>query len=302
MEEELHAPDIDAAGVSFVGINLYVVLGRGRDYAWSATSAGQDITDVFAERLCEPGGGAPTVNSMHYLWKGRCLPIEVLDRVNNITPNAADPSPAQTFRLQAQRTIHGVIRERGTVDGKPVAFAALRSTYFHEADSALGFSKFNPPSQIQNARDFQEAANDIGFTFNWFYADDRDISYFNSGFNPVRAKGRRPRVPELGHRQVRLAGLGPEHERLAPRRRSTPTRRSSTRTTSPAGTTSRRRASRLPRTPTPSARSTAPTRSNERIEGGIAGAKQADPGRADRRDGGRRYGGPARQPGAARRC
>ncbi|MDP9188786.1 MAG: penicillin acylase family protein, partial [Actinomycetota bacterium] len=198
MEEELHAPDLDASGVAFVGINFYVLLGRGQDYAWSATSAGQDIVDTFAERLCEPGGGKPTVNSMHYVWKGRCRPIEVLDKVNDITPNLSDPSPAETYRLQAQRTVHGVVSQRGKVDGAPVAFTRLRSTYFHEGDSALGFSKFNTPSKIRNARDFQEAADDIGFTFNWFYADDRDIGYYNSGFNPVRAKGTDPEFPNWG--------------------------------------------------------------------------------------------------------
>ena len=54
MEQDVHAPAgaagpaIDAHGAAFVGINLYVQLGRGRDYAWSATSAGQDIIDTFA--------------------------------------------------------------------------------------------------------------------------------------------------------------------------------------------------------------------------------------------------------------
>ena len=32
----------------------------------------------------------------------------------------------------------------------------------------------------------------INFTFNWFYADDRDIGYFNSGDNPVRAPAPTP--------------------------------------------------------------------------------------------------------------
>jgi acyl-homoserine lactone acylase PvdQ len=58
MEEDVHAPPsggqpgIDATGASFVGINLYVQLGRGRDYSWSATSAGQDNIDTFAVDLC----------------------------------------------------------------------------------------------------------------------------------------------------------------------------------------------------------------------------------------------------------
>ena len=67
MEQDIHAPAtaagpaIDARGAAFLGTNLYVQLGRGRDYAWSATSAGQDIIDTFALELCEPGGGRPTL-------------------------------------------------------------------------------------------------------------------------------------------------------------------------------------------------------------------------------------------------
>jgi acyl-homoserine lactone acylase PvdQ len=68
MEEDVHAPasaagpGIDARGASFIGINLYVQLGRGRDYAWSATSAGQDNIDTFALTLCG--------DSMHYRFRG----------------------------------------------------------------------------------------------------------------------------------------------------------------------------------------------------------------------------------------
>ena len=63
MEQDVHAPagptgpGLDARGAAFPGVNLYVQLGHGRDYAWSATSAGQDIVDTFAVKLCEPGGG-----------------------------------------------------------------------------------------------------------------------------------------------------------------------------------------------------------------------------------------------------
>ena len=38
----------------------------------------------------------------------------------------------------------------------------------------------------------------INFTFNWFYADDRDIGYFNSGDNPERADGADPDFPNWG--------------------------------------------------------------------------------------------------------
>ena len=51
---------------------------------------------------------------------------------------------------------------------------------------------------MQNAEDFQRVVSDINFTFNWFYADDRDIAYFNSGDNPVRAAGADPDLPNWG--------------------------------------------------------------------------------------------------------
>jgi acyl-homoserine lactone acylase PvdQ len=194
MEEDVHAPrsgslpGIDAQGASFVGINLYVQLGRGRDYAWSATSAGQDNIDTFALDLCEPDGSKPTVSSMHYRYQGACLPITVLERHNSWIPTPGDQTPPGSQTLRAERTKLGLIEARGTVRGKPVAFAKLRSTYFHEVDSAAGFMDLNTPEVVHNPATFQRAANKIGYTFNWFYADSKHISYFNSGANPVRAK------------------------------------------------------------------------------------------------------------------
>ena len=109
MEEDLHGPGIDAKGVAFPGVNLYVQLGHGRDYAWSATSAGQDIIDTFAVPLCD---------STHYRFRGQCLPIEVLERKNAWTPNLADQTPAGAETLHAERTKLGLVAGRGTYKGK----------------------------------------------------------------------------------------------------------------------------------------------------------------------------------------
>ena len=195
LEQEIHAPGIDVAGAAFPGISLYVLLGRGRDYAWSATSAGNDIQDVFAPELCEPGGAPPTRNSMHYMFRGQCTPMEVLRRTNSWTPNAGDPTPAGSQTLKAERTKLGLVIARGTVNGRPVAYTRLRSTYFHEADSARTFVEMADPNRIRSARDFQNAFHKTGFTFNWFYVDSRDIAYFNSGNNPARPTGVDPQLP-----------------------------------------------------------------------------------------------------------
>src|SRR5204862_1202430 len=79
MEQDVHAPGIDARGAAFPGVNLYVELGRGRDYAWSATSAGQDITDTFAVDLCNANGSKPTLQSDHYRYHGSCRAMELLE-------------------------------------------------------------------------------------------------------------------------------------------------------------------------------------------------------------------------------
>src|SRR3954465_6669426 len=179
MEQDVHAPTLDARGVAFPGTNLYVQLGRGRDYAWSATSAGQDITDTFALPLCD---------KTHYRLKGKCEPIEVPTPTNSWQPTPADQTPAGTQTLKAERTKTRTGAARAKVKGKPVVYVRLRTTYGHETDSGLGFSYFNDPAKVHDAKSFQQAASLIGYTFNWFYVDGRKIAYFNSGFNPVRAK------------------------------------------------------------------------------------------------------------------
>jgi acyl-homoserine lactone acylase PvdQ len=213
MEQDVHAPagpgapGIDARGAAFPGVNLYVELGHGRDYAWSATSAGQDIIDTFAVPLCEPGGGRATKASEGYVYKGRCEPMERLVRHNSWRPTLADMTPAGTQTLVTLRTKLGLVAGRATIKGKPYAYTRLRSTYMHEVDSAIGFSRFNDPARMRNARDFQSAASHIGYTFNWLYADDRDIAYFNSGSNPVRARGVNGQLPVFS--RYAWAGFNP---------------------------------------------------------------------------------------------
>jgi acyl-homoserine lactone acylase PvdQ len=187
MEEDIHGPGVDADGAAFPGVNLYVELGHGRDYAWSATSAGQNIIDTFAVPLCNPGGGAATTNSDYYLLHGQCVQMETLTRSESWQPNFADSTPAGSITLQTQRTAYGVVIARATVRGRPVAYTNLRSTYMHELDSAVGFYLLNDPDKLRNPQDFMNAADQIEYTFNWFYTDDKHIAYFNSGLNPVRA-------------------------------------------------------------------------------------------------------------------
>ncbi|MEV0283426.1 penicillin acylase family protein [Kribbella sp. NPDC050820] len=195
LRQELQGPGVSSRGIAFAGLNFYTLIGRGPDYSWSATSAGQDITDTFAVPLCEPGGGTPTKNSQYYEYRGQCTPIERLERHNEWYSSLGSSEPAGSYTLVALRTKYGIVTHRGTVGGRPVLFTKNRSTYGNEAGSALGFMQLNDPDRIHDAADFKAAAHNIGYTFNWFYTDKTSIAYYNSGDNPVRAAGGDPNLP-----------------------------------------------------------------------------------------------------------
>jgi acyl-homoserine lactone acylase PvdQ len=201
MEEDLHGPGIDARGATFPGVGLFVLLGHGRDYAWSATTATSDNTDTFAEVLCQ--------DNFHYRWKGRCLAMDKLVRTNSWTPSAVDDTPPGSETLTAYRTVHGIVFARGTVDGRKVAFVSARSTYFHEADSALFFSRMNDPNYVNGPKAFRQAARLMNFAFNWSYIDSEHIAYQLTGWYPQRARGTSPDFPILGTGKFDWKGFDP---------------------------------------------------------------------------------------------
>ncbi|MGW1428235.1 penicillin acylase family protein [Streptomyces sp. NPDC002431] len=209
MLQELQGPGISARGVSFAGVGMYIQMGRGQDYAWSATSAAQDITDTYTVDLCEPDGSTPTKDSTHYLYRGTCTAMETLERTNSWKPTVADSTAAGSYRMQARRTNYGIVTHRATVDGRPVAYTSLRSTYRHEADSIIGFQMLNDPSYVTDAASFQRAASNIDYAFNWFYADSRTAAYYNSGLNPVRPADVDPALPIRAERAYEWQDFDP---------------------------------------------------------------------------------------------
>ncbi|HKS47980.1 MAG TPA: penicillin acylase family protein [Amycolatopsis sp.] len=195
MLEELRGPGISARGVSFAGTNFYVQLGRGPDYSWSATSAGQDITDTFAVPLCRPDGSTPAKDTNYYLYNGQCTAMETLEVKDSWRPTVADGTAAGSYRLVVYRTKYGLVTHRATIGGKPVAYTSQRSTYQHEAASIVGFQMFNNPDDMATAGKFMESASNINYTFNWFYVNSTETAYFNSGWNPVRSSNVDPNLP-----------------------------------------------------------------------------------------------------------
>ncbi|TFV50478.1 penicillin acylase family protein [Blastococcus sp. TF02A_35] len=210
-EQAVVAPGIRARGVSFAGTNLVVQLGRGVDYAWSATSANSDNVDTVVVPLCDPAGGTATVESEGYLDDGRCVPMDSRVHEEKALPTLGGVGAPQVLRFHVLRTEHGIVQLRTTAGGKPVAVVTQRSTYRQELDSVIGFERFGNPEYVRDAGSFQEAAAAIDYTFNWFYADDRDIAYYSSGRLPVRAEGTDPHLPRWAGAEWEWQGwLAPE--------------------------------------------------------------------------------------------
>jgi acyl-homoserine lactone acylase PvdQ len=189
IEADLHGPGINAQGALTPGGSPYVLLGRTRDYAWSLTTATNDNTDTFLERLCGKGGR----DADHYVRHGKCVPMRTFDA--GTLQNTSTGGQLKPLRYRV--TVHGPVQGTVMVKGKPYAIAKARSTYGEDAFgiAALRDMTVGGGSTVKG---FYRAANQFGFTFNWAYASRQHVAYFSSGKLPVRAKGTNKLLPTLG--------------------------------------------------------------------------------------------------------
>jgi acyl-homoserine lactone acylase PvdQ len=195
MEMDLHGGGIDARGAFFPGSGPYVQLGRGSDFAWSATSSGSDIVDHYVEQLCG--------NDTTYLYKGECRQMTTFD-AGRLGAGGGEPAREIVFH----ETVHGPVIGYATVDGKRVAISRKRSTRGREAVNALAFADLNS-NVVHSAKSFIDAVSGIELTFNWVYEDDRDIAMFSSGRLPERRHGVDPGLPTIGTGKYEWRGFLP---------------------------------------------------------------------------------------------
>ena len=203
---DIHAPDYAAMGASFPGTGL-VELGRGKDYAWSATSASSDLIDMRVEKVCNPDGGAPEANGTSYEFQGACVPMQREEFDETALPKASGTGAPAQIKHTIYKTRHGIVQGWTTVKGEPVAIVTQRSTYNHDIDSVVGFLGFGDPNRTHDVNSWMDSASKIDFTFNWFYADDRDTGYFVSGLDPVRNPAADPTLPMWGTGKTEWRGF-----------------------------------------------------------------------------------------------
>ncbi len=181
-EMELAGAGFAVRGAVFPGVPL-VLVGRGPDFVWSATSSHADNLDLFVETLCD--------DDRHYLYRGQCEPMRRFF-VGTLKAQGQADQPVAYYE-----TAHGPVIGFATVGGRRVAISRQRSTRGRELLSTRAFYELNT-GRVTSAQDFLRTMNGVEFSFNWFYADDRDIALFSSGRLPVRAAGTDPALPTLG--------------------------------------------------------------------------------------------------------
>ena len=191
-EMELTGAGFAVRGAVFPGVP-FVLIGRGPDFAWSATSSQADNVDLFVETLCD--------DDRHYLYRGQCEPMRRFFVGHAEGAGAARPGglvlrDAPTGRSSATR------RSAGSA-------SRSRCSARHVVASCSRCARSTTSTRVacDSAKDFLSTMNGVEFSFNWFYADDRDIALFSSGRLPIRAAGHRSGAAHDRHRGLRLARL-----------------------------------------------------------------------------------------------
>ena len=127
-----------------------------------------------------PGDGDPHAGEQHHAEPGRPLAARDLH------------ARGAAHRARHRRTSAApwtASRSRSRASARPTS---TRPTRPARSPPSTG------PRRSRTSRTSSASMHKINFTFNWFYADDRDIGYFNSGDNPVRAAGADPDFPNWG--------------------------------------------------------------------------------------------------------
>ena len=197
-----------ARGVAPIG-SPYVVLGRGRNYAFTATAGGSDNTDVRVELLCELDSSPPNLNSKAYMFDGVCTAM--FERTDTwcahggqADPNFCDSNP-DNLGAVVQRTIHGNVFARATVGGAPVALVKQRASFSKEGENALAFQRIN--KNTTTPKRFLQSISRAPGSFNWLYVNQDDVFFYHSGLFPVRAPGVDYDMPSWGTGQWEWQGF-----------------------------------------------------------------------------------------------
>lgn len=163
---------VDAQGVAFAGLPG-VVLGYNQDLAWSATTTGYDVTDVYEEIVDPAGGDHGTV-----LFDGAQVPIT---RTVESIPVADSPSVDCVIDFVPH---HGPIVP-GSREADPTRALSVRYTGEEVSNELAFFVELLTATNVDEARVAQDNFRVGGQNFS-FVSRDGDIAWSTEARIPQR--------------------------------------------------------------------------------------------------------------------
>ena len=155
----LQGAGINAQGAFVPGLAMYMLLGRTNNYAWSLTSAGHDVRDVYALPLCGSKGKRAKRTSKRYRYKGKCRSF-----------STSTPASSATRTLKFKKTVHGAgDRHRDRQGQGRTRFARKRSTFGRDALNLAALKdmtegKGSTPADVHASRPTSSASRSTGAT------------------------------------------------------------------------------------------------------------------------------------------
>ena len=197
--------------MAFPGVSLYVLLGRGKDYSLVGHHRHHRQRGRVRGGAVRAGrlGAHPRLGALPL--QGRLHADEGAGAHGHARPGPRRPTRAPSRR----RSSTGCC---GPCTGRCRAPPRSRASRWPSPRRArpTSTSSSRPwPSSASTAtrsptpRSFQSTMGTINFLFNWFYNDERDIAYLQSGWFPLRAPGTDPSLPTLGTGPFDWRGFDP---------------------------------------------------------------------------------------------
>jgi acyl-homoserine lactone acylase PvdQ len=199
-QAQLSGPGIEAEGV-VAPISPYVFIGRGRDFAWSLTSASNENTQQFLLKLCNPEDGPVTRETEDYEYEGKCIAMTTFD-AGEIGALGKEPA----HELYFKESVYGPVSGTVMVKGAPYGIANDRADRGREPAGEMAFSALDS-EKVHSPEQFFEAANKLETTFNMAYIDNKNIAFFSTGRLPILAPGTDPSLPTLGNGEYNWRGF-----------------------------------------------------------------------------------------------
>ncbi len=191
-QADMHGPGINADGI-VAPISPYVFIGRGRDFAWSLTSASSENEQQFMLKLCSPTHEPVTRETEYYEYEGKCEKKMTVFDAGELGSFGSEPAHEVYFKESNYGPVTGTVM----VNKEPYAVSTDRSTRGDEPAGELAFSDLDS-DRVHSPQQFFEAANELGTTFNMAYIDDTHAAFFSTGLLPKLAPETDPALPTFG--------------------------------------------------------------------------------------------------------